>query len=98
MRRLIPGRMPSSRLGRLCAAKGKNSRDKNFVTLSNIGVPCASKHPGRMNPSYPPAEKKTPKTQTKKNEPTPPRNNLRPNPREKGGLIKLRAGQPAGGG
>jgi hypothetical protein len=85
MRRLTPGRTPSSRPGQLYAVEEPPSQ-KTPPLSRNKRRPCASSHSSKTNPSWPPYRKPIPETGTKKNEPTGRPIDNRATPREKGGL------------
>src|SRR5713226_6873090 len=85
MRRLIPGRGPSSRPGQLYAVEETPSQKLDSLSR-NRRLSRVSSIPARQFQAGCPIEKPIPKTKTKKNEPTRRRIYNRTTPGEKGGL------------
>src|ERR1700730_13865475 len=95
MRRLTPGRGPSSRPGQLCAVEETPSQKLDSLSR-NRRLSRASSIPARQFQAGCPIEKPIPKTKTKKNEPTRRQIYNRTTPGEKGGLAS-RCAQPVRG-
>src|SRR6267154_773831 len=85
MRRLTPGRGPSSRPGQLYAVEEPPSQ-KLHPLSRNRRRPCASSHSSKRIRTGCPIEKPILQTGTKKNQPPRRRNDSRATPRENGGL------------
>src|SRR5467141_1108354 len=85
MRRLTPGRGPSSRPGQLYAVEETPSQKLDSLSR-NRRLSRVSSIPARQFQAGCPIEKPIPKTKTKKNEPTRRRIYNRTTPGEKGGL------------
>ena len=85
MRRLTPGRGPSSRLGQRYAVEEPQSQKLHSLSRCRTQS-CASSIPARRIQTGCPMEKPIPKTGTKENKPTRRRIDNRATPREKGGL------------
>src|SRR5712664_3551481 len=86
MRRLTPGRGPSSRPGQLYAVEETPSQKLDSLSR-NRRLSRVSSIPARQFQAGCPIEKPIPKTKTKKNEPTRRRIYNRTTPGEKGGLV-----------
>ena len=86
MRRLTPGRGPSSRPGQLCAVEETPSQKLDSLSR-NRRLSRASSIPARRIQTGCPIEKPILQTGTKKNQPTRRRIDYRATPREKGGLV-----------
>src|ERR1700741_232260 len=86
MRRLTPGRGPSSRLGQHYAVE-ELPKPKTPPLAAKQRLPCASSIPARRFQTGCPIEKPIPKTGRKKNEAARRSIDNRATPREKGGLT-----------
>src|SRR6267378_3267618 len=86
MRRLTPGRGPSSRPGQLYAVEETPSQKLDSLSR-NRRLSRVSSIPAKQFQAGCPIEKPIPKTKTKKNEPTRRRIYNRTTPGEKGGLM-----------
>src|SRR5260221_1581901 len=87
MRRLTPGRGPSSRPGQLCAVEEIPSQKLDSLSR-NRRLSRVSSIPARQLQAGCPLEKPIPKTKTKKNEPTRRQIYNRTTPGEKSGLVR----------
>src|SRR6266404_4256504 len=94
MRRLTPGRGPSSRPGQLCAVEEIPSQKLDSLSR-NRRLSRVSSIPARQFQAGCPLEKPIPKTKTKKNEPTGREIYNRTTPGEKSGLAANSQDRPA---